>query len=337
MSKRIDLTGQKFGRLTVLKTFKGDDGYTWNECICDCNGINIKLVKSENLKGRHTKSCGCVKQEQLSKLHSKKTNNSENVSKYSKHPCHKKLRTVWRVMKHRCYNENYKGYENYGAKGVTICQEWLDDYDLFFEWSLENGYEIGLSIDRIDFTKEYSPENCRWATRDTQANNTSTNVWIEYDGEKYTIAQLSRIFNCSTGSIQSRIKDGVYVPLMLFKFKNMFITIGEETMPIYEFANKYNIEERLIRDRYNAGKRGFDLIKQVDFKNNNKKLTVELGNFKIGDMVKYISKSGKDEDIGEIRCFYENDMLVRIKIGKNKFKKVNIKFITLIERPSEIK
>lgn len=337
MGKIADLTGQKFGRLTVLKTFKGDDGHTWNECVCECNGTNIKLVKSQNLKGGHTNSCGCLRKEQLQRMYDEKKNVNSSASKYSKHPYNKKLRGVWRVMIHRCYNENYKGYEFYGAKGTKVCQEWIDSYDLFFEWSIENGYSEGLSIDRIDFEKEYSPENCRWATKEIQANNTSTNVWVEYNGEKYTITQLSKMFDCSTRAIIDRIKNGVYIHSDVresFDYYSIYETINNETLSIYEFADKYNITHDAMWTRYKRGIRGEDLIKPMVYILECK--NPEFGGFKRGDIVKYISKSGKYTFIGKIYSFSKDGINIGIR-ENDKDKKVNVKFLTLIERPSEIK
>lgn len=337
MSGITDLTGQKFGRLTVLRTFKGDDGHVWSECICECNGANIKLAKNVNLKGGHTKSCGCLRKEQLQRIYDEKKNVNSSLSKYSKHPYNKKLRTVWRVMIHRCYNENYKGYKYYGEKGTKVCQEWLGDYELFFEWSIKNGYKEGLSIDRIDFEKEYSPENCRWATIEVQANNTSQNVWVEYNGEKYTLTQLSKIFNCGLNSIQSRVIDGVYVHSEIREYVDydaIYETINGQTLSIYEFADKYNITHCAIRMRYLNGIRGEDLIKPMVYILEDR--NPEFGGFKRGDIVEYISKTGKNKFIGTIYSFSKNGINIGIK-GNNKRKEVNSQRLTLIERPSEIK
>lgn len=159
MRKPLDLRGQKFGRLTAIrptkKRFKSN--VVWL-CRCSC-GKNV-LVGSGNLSSGNTKSCGCLKSE--------KTIIRNTKHGFAYHP----LYTVLKNMKRRCYNPKTWNYKNYGGRGITICDEWLNDKKNFFEWSLANGWKKNLMIDRRDNGGNYNPENCHFATPLKQANNT---------------------------------------------------------------------------------------------------------------------------------------------------------------------
>lgn len=116
-----------------------------------------------------------------------------------------RLYIIWSHMKQRCCNENDIKYESYGAKGINVCKEWLDNFMEFRKWALENGYKENLTLDRIDGTKGYEPNNCRWRTYRQQANNMKTNHLLSFDGETHTISEWSRIVNIKRGTIERRI------------------------------------------------------------------------------------------------------------------------------------
>lgn len=101
-----------------------------------------------------------------------------------------RLYSIWKAMKTRCNNPNFHAYNRYGGRGIKVCPEWENDFSVFRNWALENGYQDSLTIDRIDNDKGYSPENCRCVTYKTQANNTRRNVVISYNGETGTISSL---------------------------------------------------------------------------------------------------------------------------------------------------
>lgn len=195
--KGQDLTGHKYGRLTVLSleysTKKKQ--YHWR-CKCDCGNITHASewqLTTSNSKGK--KSCGCLAHDIL-------------VRRSTTH-CHSHdpLYVTWRNMKTRCYNHNYELYHRYGGRGIKICEEWLD-FDHFYKWSIENGYAKGLSIDRIDNDKDYSPDNCRWTTPTVQARNTRRSKFVEYNGQLKTVAEWAEEYGVTYHILSSRLYRG---------------------------------------------------------------------------------------------------------------------------------
>lgn len=140
-----------------------------------------------------------------------------------------KLQRVYSTMKERCYNPNHVKYKNYGARGITICEEWRKSFSNFRDWAYANGYQEGLSIDRIDNNKGYCPENCRWVSMLVQANNKTTNRIIEINGETHTMSEWSRISGIGVATIWARItkygysnKDAVFAPKAGYPRANSF-------------------------------------------------------------------------------------------------------------------
>lgn len=145
----IDIVGKKFGKLTVIKrNFDIKDKTAW-WCMCDCGNTELISVIGNNLKRNTTKSCGCILKKMMTK-HSLK-----------EHP----LYDVWSSMKQRCSNKNNKSYINYGARGISVCEEWENDVVCFIEWCELNGYKKGLEIDRINTNGNYEPSNCQFITK----------------------------------------------------------------------------------------------------------------------------------------------------------------------------
>lgn len=113
-------------------------------------------------------------------------------------------------MKKRCYLSSNHNFINYGGRGICMCDEWKDSFSTFYSWAIENGYKEGLSIDRIDVDGNYCPENCRWANSKTQANNRTSNKYLEINGETHTLAEWAERFGVSRSTMSSRLKNGYY-------------------------------------------------------------------------------------------------------------------------------
>jgi len=191
MGKFIDLTGQKFERLLVVKqNGRTKHGLILWECLCECK--NISYVTGYDLKSGHTKSCGCLNNEKIA--HINKTHGESRTRLYG----------IWSGLHSRCNNAKTKWFKNYGSRGISVSEEW-DDFIVFKNWALLNGYTDNLSIERIDNNDDYSPNNCKWATRIEQQNNTRKNIYITYDGETKTIAQWSNALGIDYQALYYRI------------------------------------------------------------------------------------------------------------------------------------
>ena len=192
--KAIDLTGRRFGKLVVLehagKRVEKRKTPVWR-CKCDC-GKEI-VVAGGNLRTGHTKSCGCLRV-------------SHRGSK-------ERLYGVWYGMKRRCCDANVDQYENYGGRGIKVCDEWANDYAKFREWAYSHGYDDkkqpkDCTIERIDVNGNYEPLNCKWATSLEQQNNRRGSKYVTYNGETKTVAEWSRQIGVGGGAMYQQLDRG---------------------------------------------------------------------------------------------------------------------------------
>ena len=184
-----DLTNKTFGYLTPLYVTKTENKHTYWLCKCVCGATRILQV--HQLTSGKVTSCGCM---------NNKTQKSIVISK------HKRLYTIYSSMIARCRNPKSKSYPYYGGKGITVFSSWKENFESFVKWSLVNGYNDSLSIDRIDNSKGYSPDNCRWVELKEQFKNKTNNVFYTHNNETHTMAEWCRILNFSIDLAKSRRK-----------------------------------------------------------------------------------------------------------------------------------
>lgn len=229
--KTTDLIGKKFNKLTVIEfAYKKNDRAYW-KCKCECG--NEKVIARNNLS--KTLSCGCL----------------ANRNKYSgKFP--PQLGNAYYNMRKRCDSKNNKSYPSYGGRGITYCDKWKT-LEGFLDDMLDS-YEEGLTLDRIDVDGMYCKENCRWVDRYAQANNRTLNVFIEYNGEKLTVAQLARRFNLKYDTVRGKIAKGCSVEEAIAPPKqNETITYKGITKTVTEFAKEYGMTYTQLKKRLMRG------------------------------------------------------------------------------------
>lgn len=185
------MTGQRWGRLTVLKQSKdrASCGESRWLCRCDCGGSAVVIGSS--LRSGHTKSCGCHRRENAARV-GRLVCRTHGMSRHL-------LYRIWCSMKSRCANKNDPAYHNYGGRGIRVCLIWLSS-SRFMTWALGHGYRRGLRLERKNNDKGYSPSNCCWATASRQNRNKRNNVILLIDGQRKTVADwcdISRIKSCT--------------------------------------------------------------------------------------------------------------------------------------------
>lgn len=191
MNKRVEIkSGDVLGHLTVIsETEPRIDTRNCHRkrfvCVCSCGNIVIRNIG--NLRRDFDHCCGKCHRNRISQ------NNRIKHKKHGliKHP----LYSIWAGMRSRCYNKSAANYHNYGGRGITICDKWLNNFIDFYKWSIKYGWEKGLTIDRINNDGNYDPLNCRWTDNITQCNNKRTNIRHEYNGEYLTIPEIVRKYN----------------------------------------------------------------------------------------------------------------------------------------------
>lgn len=201
MGRFKDLTGQHFGRLTALESLPphGKNSARLWLCECECGGIAI--VRGTDLTNGHTMSCGCYR----------KMKKAVPMSEL-------RLHRIWSNMKQRCANPNKHDFKYYGARGITVCEEWRHDFWNFYHWAMLNGYKDGLTIERVDYDGNYEPNNCKWIKATDQQRNMRTNRAYEIFGRRFTLAELCRLYGQPRSTVTDRLDKGQ--PLLTALKKN---------------------------------------------------------------------------------------------------------------------
>lgn len=196
----IDITGQRFGRLVALSRSPNHKGKAMWLCRCDCD--QLITVSGTTLRSTGCQSCGCLARDRLKQF----------VQRITKHGAaipgrHRPEFDAWLSAKQRCTNPNNKKFQHYGGRGVKMCEEWTREFAAFLR---DMGpCPKGHSLDRWpNKAGDYEPRNCRWATIIQQNNNTARNVTYEYQGGRYTIAELARAHHVGYMSLYGRLRDG---------------------------------------------------------------------------------------------------------------------------------
>lgn len=199
-----NLIGQKFGRLTVIQ--KSEQGREKYICQCECGNI----ITLQRCRIPRYKSCGCYEKENL-RIISKSalTHGKTNTRLYG----------TWCRMKDRCYNPNIEHYDCYGGRGITICEEWKNNFRAFYDWSMANGYRDDLSIDRINVNGNYEPSNCRWATMIEQKRNKRNTVYIIDNGQKIPISVACERYGIEKTFMWRKVKAGFSLPDIISRWE----------------------------------------------------------------------------------------------------------------------
>lgn len=202
-----DLTGKKFGKLTVLKIDRRNQNnqITW-KCICECG--EMITVKTQFLTGeKSNKECdSCF-------LKRTGVDRKNRVKRAYHGLSNTRIYRQYKGMKNRCYDKNRNCYKHYGGRGIKVCDEWLGENGFinFYDWSMKNGYSDELTIDRINVNGNYEPSNCRWATIEQQANNRRNNLRYTLNGITMTASEWAKYSGINYGTLISRLQSGMNI------------------------------------------------------------------------------------------------------------------------------
>lgn len=193
-----DITGQKFNKLTAIKPAEYAMHGKCTKWYCQCECGNVAVVSYDHLKSGHTKSCGCLRQKYGKALQKGEQHGMANTPLYK----------VWQAMKDRIYNKNNKYFHYYGGRGLTLCEEW-ESFSAFNKWAMENGYQKGLDLDRINNDLGYSPENCRWIPHAENLQNTRRKQEVVLDGKRVPVAEIAKRYNVPYNKVYQMNKRGL--------------------------------------------------------------------------------------------------------------------------------
>lgn len=223
-------------------------------------------------------------------------------------------------MKQRCYNKNRDCYDNYGGRGIIVCDEWKDSFSNFYFWAIKNGYSDDLTIDRIDVDGNYEPNNCRWATRKIQDNNRRTNRYITIDGITHTLEEWIDIYGMSKNTVRQRIKRGWDDNDLFLELDSQerYIEISGQVKSLNEWSQFSGIPKSNIIDRLHKGLKGKNLIKPLRTRLNFN-IATEIRNFhKMNPELTYsqiakefnVKSSATISDILNNKSYYDRNYIV---------------------------
>lgn len=199
--KRISYIGLRSGRLVVIdekQAPKGSSSYH-KRVVCKCDCGNIIEVRGTQIANKTIQSCGCIAIE-------------KHTKRLTKHGMFgTRIYTIWNGIKRRCFDITDKGYERYGSRGITMCDEWKNDFISFYKWAMAHGYREDLTLDRINNDGNYEPNNCRWATRKEQARNTRKNKLLNYKGETHCASYWAEKLNLNYYTLLTHLRKGMSV------------------------------------------------------------------------------------------------------------------------------
>lgn len=194
MTKRVDITGQRLGKLTVIEFAENKyQGKAYWRCLCDCG--NITVASGQHLRSGVTTSCGCAQRRMAREL---LTTHNDSKSKEF---------TIWFGIKQRCYNQNSSSYSYYGGRGIKMCDRWFNSYENFLA-DMGRAPSQKHTIERSNVNEHYSPVNCRWATRQEQSNNTRANIMVDYNGHVMSLTLWCYLFDLNYPKVSYRLKSG---------------------------------------------------------------------------------------------------------------------------------
>ena len=186
------LTGEKFGKWSVIERAPNKGRAVMWRCRCDCG--TEKIVHGTSLKSGTSTMCrSCADRSHKPRSHG-----------LTKHPLYR----TWQRIKSSTTNPNHQDYEWYGGKGVSVCEEWFHDFTKFYEWSITHGYQPGLTIDRIEVDGNYEPSNCRWIPFKEQTLNRTDSVYLTHNGITRTVKEWSQITGIKPSTLYARFHKG---------------------------------------------------------------------------------------------------------------------------------